>query len=429
MRTWRLEAIRSARTDEITSYRLIAGRGDDRQRVPLGNLTAAQAEECLASMIAEEKATFGTKLYDRLLRLSAEMEAKILASPIPDELGIGRLLVGKSAVVRLLMADPGALEIASMVPKNYLDMTVSEYFEQVYWPARIDPKSIVGISEANAATEFSRWKQGEFTALGVRKERRGILDSDIGRMRMRDLNDVAWEHHIQQQVELSPRSKAIRRTAYSVMLRYARQMGHIKYQPEFFPIKGSTKTTQKKQNPITLAEVVSLLNSAQSPMHRCMWGVAIGTGVRPSELVRIHWEDVKFDDQTIEIRGTKTEASADEIPLTPLALRELKTYHSIMGGPTFGRVFLHAGKPFLNFKNSLKNDAKRAGITRPVTPYLLRHSFATISFLLGLDKDLTRRIGRWTSTEMLDKVYARPKAKDWAEKLREFALPATLDDI
>lgn len=57
---------------------------------------------------------------------------------------------------------------------------------------------------------------------------------------------------------------------------------------------------------------------------------------------------------------------------------------------------------------------KRAGITRRVHPYLVRGTFATLAYTLGLPKDLTRRLGRWTDGRMLDEVYCRPRATDLA---------------
>ena len=47
--------------------------------------------------------------------------------------------------------------------------------------------------------------------------------------------------------------------------------------------------------PFTAKEVALLLDHATSPQHRCLFGVAIGQGLRPSEAVSLRWEDLKAD--------------------------------------------------------------------------------------------------------------------------------------
>lgn len=130
----------------------------------------------------------------------------------------------------------------------------------------------------------------------------------------------------------------------------------------------------------------------------------------------MNWEDVNWKDGTLAVRGTKTAASKDTIPMTPLAAKGLAKLWEQEGKPESGPCFTlqtAKGKRRIGeYKHALTEDALAAGITRHVTPYLLRHSFATIAFLTGLPKDITRRIGRWTDDEMLDHVYARPLPAD-----------------
>jgi integrase len=57
-------------------------------------------------------------------------------------------------------------------------------------------------------------------------------------------------------------------------------------------------------------------------------------------------------------------------------------------------------------------------------PYLLRHSFATIAWSLGLDIDTARRIMRHTDTKMLDRIYTRPRPKDLVARAAAFDVPA-----
>ena len=83
------------------------------------------------------------------------------------------------------------------------------------------------------------------------------------------------------------------------------------------------------------------------------------------------------------------------------------------------------GEPYTSvsgYKRSLETAAERAAIGHKVTPYLLRDSFATIAWSLGIDKDVARRILRHTDEKMLDEVYCRPRPADLVERVAAFDL-------
>ena len=75
--------------------------------------------------------------------------------------------------------------------------------------------------------------------------------------------------------------------------------------------------------PLTATEVNLLLEHATTPMHRGLFGLCVGVGLRPSEALRARWEDIDLEGATLKVRGTKTDASDASIPLTDLALREM----------------------------------------------------------------------------------------------------------
>jgi len=47
--------------------------------------------------------------------------------------------------------------------------------------------------------------------------------------------------------------------------------------------------------------------------------------------------------------------------------------------------FSNTDKPVLSIKKSLKTAARKAGITRPVSPNMLRHTFATTALMAGVN--------------------------------------------
>ncbi len=77
---------------------------------------------------------------------------------------------------------------------------------------------------------------------------------------------------------------------------------------------------------------------------------------------------------------------------------------------------------FKEYKKSLATTAEKAEIDQHVTPYLLRHSFATIAWSLGIPQDVARRVMRHTTNAMLDKVYCRPRPQDLVELVSSFDL-------
>ncbi|MEZ4236818.1 MAG: tyrosine-type recombinase/integrase [Myxococcota bacterium] len=160
-------------------------------------------------------------------------------------------------------------------------------------------------------------------------------------------------------------------------------------------------------------------------------------GLRPSELRRMRWDDVRFATRTLVVRGEKTHAAKAEIPLTPLAYRQLRTWWVRQGQPGQGFVFpadAHGAKGEAGhtsrsaYRRSQETAAKRAKIGRTVNMYRLRHAFATIAWSLGIEFDVARRIMRHTDEKMLRDVYCRPRPADLVARVAAFDLPAVGDE-
>ncbi len=276
------------------------------------------------------------------------------------------------------------------------------------------------------------------------------INEALGDVLLSDLDAWTWEDYVSS-MEQHPRTKALHRSAYKALLDYAHRKHHLEEVHPFFNIKGSTSRARAKVAPLTMAEIAHLLTIAEmgtprfpgSPMRRVMWAVGVGQGLRPSELCRCEIQDFDLNDQVMVVRGDparddkgKTAESATVIPLTPFTAKEVRRYKKATGQKT-GPMFRWHGEQIGEFKRALAGHAEAAGITRkekrkdketgrlvevdrPVTPYLLRHSFATLCWNLGIDKEVTRRIGRWTTDDMLDEVYCRPSPKDLVARLKRF---------
>ena len=146
----------------------------------------------------------------------------------------------------------------------------------------------------------------------------------------------------------------------------------------------------KKALPKTLSanEVTAILNSPKgdTPLalrDRAMFEVLYATGMRVSELVGSDRSRINDLTNTVIVMGKGGKERI--VPLGEYAVEALRQYLNagrphIKGSEMTDAVFVNSrGKRLTRqgFWKILKSHALKAGIDRPVTPHMLRHSFAT----------------------------------------------------
>jgi len=279
--------------------------------------------------------------------------------------------------------------------------------------------------------EFREWRRSQVAAgtWKVEEPRLNRLVAVLGHVKLANLTTYRWERHLMTR-DVSPRTKKLEENVYKEVLKRAHHLGAIPSIHAFGTIRGSTKTTLPKE-PFTPDEVRRLLAHAPSPMHRALFGLCVGVGLRPGEVVRVRWEDVGVStkgllDGSLRVRGTKTDGSAATIPLTPFAWHELDLWWSECGEPRQGLVFSWQGKPIGSFKTALESAARRAGIDRGglrrIHPYMLRTSFASMAACGNVPPIVAQKIMRHTSSKMLLEIYAQAGAQQLREGLENFPL-------
>ena len=108
-------------------------------------------------------------------------------------------------------------------------------------------------------------------------------------------------------------------------------------------------------------------------------------GLRRSELIDLEIPDIDSERIVVNIKGAK--GKKDRISLlSENTLRLLRDYYKIYKP----KVYLFEGSNGSKYSPTsiakiLKNSAQKAGITKNVTPHMLRHSFATHLFEQGTD--------------------------------------------
>eukprot|EP00922_Rhytidocystis_sp_ex-Travisia-forbesii_P052237 GHVS01077517.1.p1 GENE.GHVS01077517.1~~GHVS01077517.1.p1 ORF type:complete len:372 (-),score=36.02 GHVS01077517.1:479-1594(-) len=209
---------------------------------------------------------------------------------------------------------------AAVAAVNSDKMSLVDFVNDTFWPVRTSE-----VAHHTARVERGFWDQ--------------ILPA-IGQTPLSRLTALIWECYLKT-LKLrgcSARTQTLHQLAYSAALKYALHLGHIKEKHPLRTIKGSTKRTLKTV-PLTAGEVLRLLECASRPMHKALFGVCVGIGLRPSEVLRMRWEDIHLRDGTVVVRGTKTSNSLNRIPVTELTQTALEKWWAREGRPTSGLCF------------------------------------------------------------------------------------------
>ena len=141
---------------------------------------------------------------------------------------------------------------------------------------------------------------------------------------------------------------------------------------------------------LTVEEAARLINSASNLFHRAILMTLYATGVRRAELCHLKVSDIDSAQMIVHVRQGKGARDRD-IPLDPKLLETLKEYWRWMHPKTYlfpGTVKnWRADKPITPkvVWEACREAAARAGITKPVRPHTMRHSFATHRLESGCD--------------------------------------------
>lgn len=355
-------------------------RGKGRVALALGYVTEDEAETALQAMQDEEMKTCGTPYYDRILRLYKK-----------DKQAARDYLQGDSAIEALFGI--GAVE------PNWKHLSLREYVDNHYGPHR-------------EATKPKTWR--------TERGHWNLIHNAIGDRALGDVDEFLVDEFLTEKLRRvdggQPSANMQRqcRNAIRAMLTWARRKRHYqKPLPQFFRLEGTgPKVRHGEDEYLSLDDADCLLTATRLPMHRTIFASAIGLCLRPNEASRMRWEDIDFEAGRLTVRGTKTDASHAVVPLLPIARGALQAWWVASGEPTDGPCFVsERGKPYstrgghVGWRKALTTAIEKAGITKRVTPYSLRHAGASILVEHGIPMASVAKMLRHTNPRMLEQHY------------------------
>jgi len=162
-------------------------------------------------------------------------------------------------------------------------------------------------------------------------------------------------------------------------------------------------------------EIKKILDSCNNIKHYCILILIYSAGLRRSELIQLKISDIDSERMVLNIRGSK--GKKDRISLlSENVLLKLRNYYKEYKPKEYLFEGLKGGKySATSIAKILKNAAKKGGITKNVTPHMLRHSFAThlleqgtdlryIQELLGHNSSKTTEIYTHVSKKAIDQI-------------------------
>ena len=150
------------------------------------------------------------------------------------------------------------------------------------------------------------------------------------------------------------------------------------------------KRYRKLPEVLSPEEVSQLIDSASNLFHRTMLMTLYSTGIRRAELCRLQVADIDSQRMMVHIRQGKGGHDRD-IPLSEKLLETLRVYWRWMKPKNYlfpGTVKNWRADVPVTTKvpwEACQQAAKRAGITKHISPHILRHSYATHLLEAGAD--------------------------------------------
>jgi site-specific recombinase XerD len=221
----------------------------------------------------------------------------------------------------------------------------------------------------------------------------------------------AWLTKLRHEDALSP--QRVRQHMAALRFLYTKTL----YRPEVVSFFSWPSVPEKLPTVLSGEEVDRLLNALERPKYRVFFMTVYSAGLRVGEACRLETRDLDASRGVIHLRQAKGQKERF-VMLSLRLLVVLRAYWALERPPAPWLFASSKGGRHLNAsmaRRALKLAAVKAGVTKKVTPHVLRHSFAThlleggtdlrvIQVLLGHGSIRTTTRYARVSTELIGKT-------------------------
>ncbi len=205
------------------------------------------------------------------------------------------------------------------------------------------------------------------------------------------------------------------------VIRWAKRRGFLKQLPEF------PELPEAHYKPIeipTMEEVQAMIRVAPPHLQRVII-ITTSTGIRvgPSELFKLQWKDVDLRRRVICVKAAQKNPREPvrEVPIRDDLVDLFCYWHDEDVRRNISWIISYKGHPVESVKRSWTQCLRMAGITRSITPYCLRHLFATEALAAGSDLGTVSKLLGHNSSDMVLEHYQHVLTKQ--KKMAVEALP------
>lgn len=251
----------------------------------------------------------------------------------------------------------------------------------------------LGVEKALARNSLDAYRS-DLVFYGDYLEKKKI--SDISKVKRKDIVNFMMKR---KNEGLSVTSISRNLVAIKIFHRFLLRERHIK--EDITSVLDSPKIWKKLPSFLTYQEVEKLLAAPNlrketGVRDKAVLEVFYATGLRVSELATLKREDINLESGFLKCRGKGNKERI--VPLGHEAKEALERYFTRVRekiAPAAHEVFVNEKGKHLTRQALwalIKRYAKLAGITKPITPHTLRHSFATHMLERGADLRIVQEL-------------------------------------
>ena len=216
------------------------------------------------------------------------------------------------------------------------------------------------------------------------------------------------------------------------ILKYAGQSGLApeglgRYARMFTNVESKEAQVLKPEEMERLLDVCALLEfQVNEPYLFPLVTVAAYTGLRPSEYKKLAKTDVDLEHRAISVRKSKSKSGIRHIPMTDEVLEVLSRWLAEVEGPWVFPSPGIRGEHIQDFGKAFAKAVEKAGLAG-VTPYSLRHTFATELDARARRAVVAKLMGH--SRERHTAPYLHPEWKEQAAAVKALPVPANFTTL